>query len=177
MRNILYIIMLVLSPLLVSAQIGPQTDTTLVIQEGVASYYGRIFHNRRTANGEVFDMEGFTAAHKNLPFGTMVRVTNKKNGKEVIVKINDRLPQNSKRTIDLARGAAKQIGMIQMGLAPVQISLIEPTAVADLRGYYQDNKPETMRLRDFSDPVIVEKDSSTIFTLTHLIPETQSLNF
>ncbi|WP_317048497.1 septal ring lytic transglycosylase RlpA family protein [Echinicola strongylocentroti] len=138
-------------------------DSTLVIEEGIASYYGRFFHNRRTANGEVFDMEGMTAAHKNLPFGTMVRVTNLKNGKEIIVKVNDRLPQNSKRSIDLAKGAARKIGMIQMGLAPVAISVLKPAAMARLMDYYEDDAPGDLRLRMYYKPIAVDKDTTVIF--------------
>ncbi|GAB3652015.1 hypothetical protein GCM10028791_21380 [Echinicola sediminis] len=142
-----------------------ESDSTLVIEKGVASYYGRFFHNRKTANGEVFDMEGMTAAHKNLPFGTLVKVTNLKNGKEAVVRINDRLPQNSRRTIDLARGAAKKLGMIQMGLAPVNISVLQPNTVANLIDFYEDDVPESLRLRMYYDPITVEKDTAQLFNM------------
>lgn len=142
-----------------------ESDSTLVIEKGIASYYGRFFHNRKTANGEVFDMEGMTAAHKNLPFGTKVKVTNLKNGKEIIVKINDRLPQNSRRTIDLSRGAARKLGMIQMGVAPVNISVLKPNTVAKLIDYYEDDVPESLRLRMYYDPITVEKDTAQLFYL------------
>ncbi|WP_157501312.1 septal ring lytic transglycosylase RlpA family protein [Echinicola vietnamensis] len=138
-------------------------DSTLVIEEGIASYYGRFFHNRKTANGEIFDMEGMTAAHKNLPFGTMIRVTNLRNGKDIIVKVNDRLPQNSKRTIDLAKGAARKLGMIQMGLAPVTISVLKPQGMARLMDYYEDDVPGSLRLRLYFEPIAVEKDTTVIF--------------
>ncbi|UCS95024.1 septal ring lytic transglycosylase RlpA family protein [Echinicola marina] len=144
------------------------SDSTLLIEKGIASYYGRFFHNRRTANGEIFDMEGMTAAHKHLPFGTMVRVTNLKNGKEIVVKINDRLPQNSRRTIDLAKGAAKKLGMIQMGLAPVHISVLKPAAMAHLIDYYEDETPESLRLRLYYEPIEVEKDLESLFSWTAL---------
>ncbi|WP_200975679.1 septal ring lytic transglycosylase RlpA family protein [Echinicola sp. 20G] len=140
-----------------------EPDSTLLIEKGIASYYGRFFHNRKTANGEIFDMEGMTAAHKNLPFGTMVRVTNLKNGKEIIVKINDRLPQNSRRTIDLAKGAAKKLGMIQMGLAPVNISVLKPEAVSTLMDYYREEVPESIRLRMYFDPITIERDTTQLF--------------
>ncbi|QDH79015.1 septal ring lytic transglycosylase RlpA family protein [Echinicola soli] len=138
-------------------------DSTLVIENGIASYYGRFFHNRKTANGEIFDMEGMTAAHKNLPFGTMVRVTNLHNGKHIIVKVNDRLPQNSKRTIDLAKGAARKLGMIQMGLAPVTISVLKHENMARLMDYYEDDVPGSLRLRMYYEPIAVEKDTTVIF--------------
>lgn len=91
---------------------------------GVASYYGRRFHGRLTANGERFDMNAMTAAHKTLPFGTRVRVTNPRNGRSVTVRINDRGPFIKGRTIDLSRGAAERIGMITSGHARVQLDIV-----------------------------------------------------
>lgn len=89
--------------------------------EGRASWYGGKFHGRRTANGERFDMDDLTAAHRTLPFGTKVRVTNARNGRSVIVRINDRGPFIGGRVIDLSRGAADAIGMVRTGVAPVRI--------------------------------------------------------
>ncbi len=91
---------------------------------GVASYYGRRFHGRRTANGERFDMYAMTAAHKTLPFGSRVRVTNPRNGKSVIVRINDRGPFVRGRTIDLSRAAAGKIGIIGSGHGRVTLELL-----------------------------------------------------
>lgn len=91
---------------------------------GVASYYGRRFHGRLTANGERFDMYAMTAAHKTLPFGTLVRVTNPANGRTVTVRINDRGPFIAGREIDLSRGAAEQIGMIASGHARVKLDIV-----------------------------------------------------
>src|SRR5690554_7523555 len=88
-------------------------DSLLVIQEGTASFYGKKFHKRKTASGEVYDMYDYTAAHKHLPFGTLLRITNMENGFEIIVKVNDRLPKHSKRIIDLSRGAAEQLDMVR----------------------------------------------------------------
>ena len=84
-----------------------------------ASWYGPGFHGRRTANGERFNQNSLTAAHKHLPFGTRVRVTNRYNGKSVIVRINDRGPFIGGRALDLSREAAAQVGMIRSGHAPV----------------------------------------------------------
>lgn len=92
--------------------------------EGSASWYGAKFHGRRTANGERFDMYKHTAAHKSLPFGTKVRVTNRRNGKSVIVRINDRGPFVGSRIIDLSRGAAGAVDMIGTGIAPVIIEIM-----------------------------------------------------
>ncbi|MHA7818671.1 MAG: septal ring lytic transglycosylase RlpA family protein [Erythrobacter sp.] len=93
---------------------------------GVASYYGRRFHGRRTANGERFDMRAMTAAHRTLPFGSMVRVTNPRNGQSVTVRINDRGPFSRGRTIDLSRAAAEQIGLIRRGHGTVELELLAP---------------------------------------------------
>ena len=98
-----------------------------VIQDlggGVASYYGRRFHGRLTANGETFDMNALTAAHPSLPFDSMVRVTNPRNGRSVIVRINDRGPFVAGRVIDLSRAAAKEIGLIRRGHAEVELELV-----------------------------------------------------
>ncbi len=91
---------------------------------GVASYYGRRFHGRLTANGERFNMNAMTAAHKTLPFGTRVRVTNPRNGRSVTVRINDRGPFIRGREIDLSRGAAERIGMIASGHARVRLDIV-----------------------------------------------------
>jgi rare lipoprotein A len=91
---------------------------------GAASWYGGKFHGRRTANGERYDMNKHTAAHKSLPFGTKVRVTNRINGKSVVVRINDRGPFTGNRIIDLSRGAAGAVDMIGTGIAPVIIEIM-----------------------------------------------------
>ncbi|MEM7779241.1 MAG: septal ring lytic transglycosylase RlpA family protein [Pseudomonadota bacterium] len=93
---------------------------------GVASYYGRRFHGRLTANGERFDMGAMTAAHRTLPFGSFVRVTNSRNGLSVTVRINDRGPFIQGRSIDLSRAAAEEIGMIQAGHQSVEMELVAP---------------------------------------------------
>lgn len=88
-------------------------------EEGVASWYGKDFHGKKTANGERYDMYGMTAAHKLLPFGTKVKVTNRTNGKSIVVRINDRGPFVADRVIDLTHTGASRIGMIAKGTAPV----------------------------------------------------------
>jgi len=90
-------------------------------ERGNASYYGDKFHGRATASGERFNQNALTAAHRTLPFGTKVTVTNLKNGKKVVVKINDRGPFSKSRVIDLSKEAAKKIGMIQAGIVPVEL--------------------------------------------------------
>jgi rare lipoprotein A len=91
---------------------------------GSASWYGGKFHGRKTANGERYNQNALTAAHKSLPFGTKVRVTNAANGKSVIVRINDRGPYSGKRVIDLSRAAANAVGMIQRGVARVRVDVL-----------------------------------------------------
>ncbi|MCJ7421501.1 septal ring lytic transglycosylase RlpA family protein [Sphingomicrobium astaxanthinifaciens] len=86
-----------------------------------ASYYGRRFAGRPTASGEIFDPAQMTAAHRTLPFGTLVKVTNTHNGKSVTVRINDRGPFHHARDIDLSRAAAEEIGMVRRGHAKVTI--------------------------------------------------------
>jgi rare lipoprotein A len=90
-------------------------------QRGIASWYGKDFHGRRTANGEVYNMYGISAAHKTLPLGTHVRVTNLRNDKTIVVRVNDRGPFVRGRIIDLSYGAAKKIGLVGPGTAPVDI--------------------------------------------------------
>jgi rare lipoprotein A len=91
---------------------------------GAASWYGGKFHGRLTANGERYDMNKLTAAHKTLPFGTKVRVTNRANGKSVVVRINDRGPYVGGRAIDLSRGAATAVGMLHSGVAKVKLDIL-----------------------------------------------------
>jgi rare lipoprotein A len=90
----------------------------------VASWYGIPYHGRRASNGEIYDMYKMTAAHRTLPFETVVRVTNLKNGKSTEVRINDRGPFVEGRVIDLSLGAARAIDMVGMGIAPVRIEKI-----------------------------------------------------
>jgi rare lipoprotein A len=93
-------------------------------QVGTASWYGPGFHGRRTASGERFDQHGLTAAHRSLPFGTRVVVTNLANGRSVTVRINDRGPRVRGRTIDLSRAAARRLGMEGRGVARVRLQVL-----------------------------------------------------
>lgn len=102
-----------------------QSETGTALGTGVASYYGSRFHGRRTANGESFDMHGYTAAHRTLPFGSRVRVTNPRNGTSVVVRINDRGPFTGGRTIDLSRAAAEDIGIVRAGHGTVELELLD----------------------------------------------------
>lgn len=93
-------------------------------QCGRASWYGPGFHGRTTANGERFNQGGLTAAHKSLPFGTKLRVTNKRNGRTVVVRINDRGPFVRGKFLDLSKGAATRIGMVSSGTGAVCVARI-----------------------------------------------------
>ncbi len=97
-------------------------------QEGIASWYGNEFNGRPTASGEIFDSSQLTAAHPNLPFGTVLVVTNQHNNKKVTVRVNDRGPFVAARIIDVSRAAAEQLDMITTGTAPVVIESIERIA-------------------------------------------------
>ena len=104
--------------MMVTPSVATQSDQPTTV---IASYY---YHGHTTANGEKFKPDGLTAAHKTLPFGTKVKVTNTHNDKSVVVRINDRGPFIKGRTIDLSRGAAKEIGMIKTGVARVTLEIM-----------------------------------------------------
>ena len=97
---------------------GPQPEF------GVASYYGNPHHGRRTASGERFDMHDMTAAHRTLPFGTRVRVTNLGNGRSVVVRINDRGPWKKGRIVDISYDAARELHMVGVGTARVRLDIL-----------------------------------------------------
>jgi rare lipoprotein A len=95
------------------------------LEKGTASWYGVKFHGRRTASGERFDMNELTAAHPSLPFGTRLEVRNVRNGKSVVVRVNDRGPFSKSRILDLSFGAAREIGLVLSGTAPVELFLMD----------------------------------------------------
>ena len=114
-----------------AAQEAEVTDAAVVdvdevteIDGGMASYYGNELAGNRTASGERFDPRGLTAAHRTLPFGSMVRVTNVSNGDSVVVRINDRGPFSHGRVIDISHAAAREIGMHRSGTARVKLALL-----------------------------------------------------
>jgi len=117
-------------------------EVTWVRQFGVASWYGRRWHGRSTANMEVFNMHDMTAAHRFLPFNTYVRVTNLKNGRSVIVRINDRGPFLKGRVIDLSYRAAEALGMIKVGTAYVMLEVLPDELVAEA-----DSRPRSADAR------------------------------
>jgi rare lipoprotein A len=116
------------------------------LQVGKASWYGRLFQHKQTASGEPFDMYQFTAAHRTLPLGSWVKVTDLKNDRSVIVRINDRGPVPKNRIIDLSYGAAKMLGMTENGIHPVRVELIDTLTISQSDGesnrvLMQDGRP------------------------------------
>jgi peptidoglycan lytic transglycosylase len=105
---------------------GPQFPDTLPdwVQQGRVSWYGPGFHGRRTANGEIFDSRQLTMAHRSLPLGTIVRVTNLENGRSVVLRVNDRGPYVRGRVADLSQGAAQLLGFEGDGVVPARIELL-----------------------------------------------------
>lgn len=112
----------------------PADAKPLFSETGIASWYGAPYHNRRGSNGEIYDMHAMTAAHRTLPLGTIVRVTDLKTDSSAIVRITDRGPFIEGRIIDLSQAAAKQIGMIQAGTAEVRIDVLQTPPSADVPG-------------------------------------------
>ncbi len=94
-------------------------------EEGIASWYGPGFHGRQTSSGEIYDMYGISAAHKTLPFGTIVKVVDLETDKSVIVAINDRGPFIEGRIIDLSKGAAEKLGIVNKGITQVGLRILE----------------------------------------------------
>lgn len=113
MRKILMSMILVVMVLSVKAK------------EGVASYYHDSLHGNLTANGEIYKTNKISCAHKTLPFGTILKITNKRNGKVVIARVNDRGPFIKGRDVDLSRKAAEQIGMVQRGVIKIEYEIVD----------------------------------------------------
>lgn len=101
-------------------------------QSGMASYYADKFNGRRTANGERFDNTAMTAAHPSLPFGTLIEVTNMRNGKTVVVRVNDRGPYAHARVLDLSKNAARQLGMHNTGTTKVKVAVLDKNKRSEL---------------------------------------------
>jgi len=102
-----------------------EDDFSGEVYTGIASYYADKFHGRKTASGEIFDQEDYTAAHRELPFGTRALVINLENNRSVLVRINDRGPFKKDRIIDLSRAAAEEIDVIKSGIVEVEIRILK----------------------------------------------------
>ena len=114
----------------------PPAPVVGAVELGIASWYGYPYHGRRAANGEIFDMEKLTAAHRTLPFDTWVEVTNLTNGRRVKVRITDRGPFVEGRIIDLSRAAAQEVDMVRAGIAKVRLEVVSPPASVSSAGLY-----------------------------------------
>ena len=126
-RQLLWAMSLSLGMLLSACSWVPKGASQLDVgieDRGVASWYGESFHGKQAANGELFDMEALTAAHRTLPLGSVVRVVNLANGKYLHVRITDRGPYVNNRILDLSRGAAARLGMMEGGLSHVRVQLV-----------------------------------------------------
>src|SRR5215813_9683161 len=124
--------------------------------EGIASYYAEPYHGRKTASGEIFDTyKELTAAHRTLPFNTMVRVTNKQNGREVDVRINDRGPFVDGRVIDLSLLAARRIDMVRAGTVPVKLKILK-AADANVRAVPAKAVAYAVQVGAFENPDAAE---------------------
>jgi rare lipoprotein A len=139
----------------------PLPDATGFRQEGIASWYGPDFHGKRTSSGETYDMHGLTAAHKTLPLGTLVRVRHLQNQRTVELRINDRGPFVGNRVIDLSYEAARQLGVVGPGTAPVEVVAIGVLAGSSVDLYSGNftfqvgaftNRDSAERLRAELDP-------------------------
>jgi len=126
-RQLLWAVSLSLGMLLSACSWVPKGTSQLDVgieDRGVASWYGESFHGRQAANGKPFDMKALTAAHRTLPLGSVVRVVNLENGKHLHVRITDRGPYVNSRILDLSRGAADRLGMMEGGLSVVRVQLV-----------------------------------------------------
>ena len=112
----------------------PPHAKPIYLETGIASWYGAPYHNRRGSNGEVYNMNAFTAAHRTLPLGSIVRVTNIKTGRSTLVRITDRGPFIEGRILDLSLAAAKKLDVWQPGLATVKLELMQTPAPLDSGG-------------------------------------------
>ena len=112
----------------------PEGTKPLSVETGKASWYGAPYHNRRSSNGEIYDMHALTAAHRTLPLGSTVRVTNLKTGHSTVVRITDRGPFVEGRIIDLSLAAAKQADVWQAGVAPVRLEVLRTPVPFDHGG-------------------------------------------
>ncbi len=129
-KRLVFTTLIVLAALLLSVRVASSVRLRLFRHNnsavGIASFYAEDFHGKQTASGEIFNMRRCSAAHRTLPFNTIVRVTNMSNGRRLIVKINDRGPFVSGRIIDLSYGAAKRLGFVQDGITKVKLEYYLP---------------------------------------------------
>ncbi len=126
------------SPRFTAARASASAPAVLLIEEGIASYYAEEFNGRRTSNGEIYDMNKLTAAHRTLPFNSAVKVTNLASGKSLVVRINDRGPFKDNRIIDLSYAAAKDLELVGSGTSRVRLDIVR---LGDTTGVPQHYAP------------------------------------
>ncbi|MEO0436273.1 MAG: septal ring lytic transglycosylase RlpA family protein [Pseudomonadota bacterium] len=124
-------------------------------EQGIASWYGTKFHGNKTANGEIYDLYLATAAHRSLPIPSYVRVENLNNGRDIIVRVNDRGPFHADRLIDLSYAAAVKLGIVEAGTAPVRVTAISLAGIDDQRAKEQ-GAYRYIQLGAFANPVAAE---------------------
>lgn len=158
----------------VVADAGPTFLPMEDIADGLASWYGQPFHGRRTASGRRFDMNEFTAAHRTLPFGSLVRVVNPTTGKTIVVEITDRGPFIRRRVLDLSKAAARELGI---SVSPVEIEALTPAAI---REFYLENDSTVLALDSEMSVRIVDRDDlvgdTTSSTFTEAFQQRDSLD-
>ena len=142
-------------------------DAKGYVETGVASYYGKKFHGRRTSNLEVYDMYAFSAAHKTLPLPSFARVTNLDNGKSVIVRVNDRGPFHSGRLIDLSYAAATKLGYVSQGTARVEVRALMPGETGSV---YASGKDDAAKPQPSPAPAKATTASSPMDRLVASVP-------
>lgn len=164
---VLFFLILVAFSTICNAQVGSKFS-------GVASYYGNPFHGRATASGEIFSMDSMTAAHKQLAFGTLVKVTNRSNGKACVVKINDRGPFIAGRMIDLSKAAADTLDFIAQGLVTVDCEIIGTASInrplLASKTIKNDKPKETALIKNESKADVKTETKSTDTKTSKYIP-------
>jgi rare lipoprotein A len=146
------------------------------VEQGIASWYGTKFHGRRTSSGETYDMYAMTAAHKTLPLPTYARVTNKKNGRSIIVRINDRGPFHENRIIDLSYAAATKLGIVTTGTGLVEVIAIDPRRQAvKLIDAKPISKPEKLKPVLPKGVVDVAEPASSVEIVEPSLPSAEEL--
>ncbi len=131
----------------------PITDGRPYVQRGIGSWYGKKFHGQKTASGEIYDMYKMTAAHTTLPLPSYVRVTNLRNGRQVIVRVNDRGPFHPARIIDLSYTAALKLDMVRGGSAELEVERLLPDEIARLQSTKQKTRQDLQAAIGADDPI------------------------
>ena len=145
--------------------VAPQVTDAVYRETGVASWYGRDFQGRTTASGEIFDQNGISAAHRTLPLGTVLSVTNLDNFKSIKVRINDRGPFVKSRVLELSFGAAKELGFASQGTARVKIESLEPVRdpavyAVQAAAFAEEENAKTLKAR-------LQRKFETVYIISH----------